>query len=217
MNKGCKTTFIVILIILGVFLIGGYFAIKTLGKAFGPDCDKTESWAIQEYEIIKYSCLGWAGPRYYPLYLYKNGKELPSTGFKIDSCLISFNPQINLHIKFDICENRIERFEPMKKNILLSSIDSATIFSNHLKESKKLAKEKVKSFVTEWNASNPRGFRENKDSIFYSDFQYKISVYENGKEIEFRTFNYLINDSTNWVYTLEDQKNEAFFDNLWKE
>ena len=68
------------------------------------------------------------------------------------------------------------------------------------------AKEKVKSFVTEWNASNPRGFRENKDSIFYPDFQYKISVYENGKEIEFRTFNYLINDSTNWVYTLEDKK-----------
>ena len=217
MNRGSKITFIIILTILVLILIGGYFALKTFGEAFGEECNKTKNWTIQEYRIQEYSCLGWAGPKYYPLYLFKNGKEFPSAGYRIDSCLISFNVKKDLHLKFDICQKRIERFEANKENIRLGSTDSIRIFSNNLNKSKKLTSEKIKLFEKQWNSSKPSGFRENKDSIFYPEFQYKISVFKNGKEKEFLTFNYLINDRTNWVYTLEDEQNSAFFDKLWNE
>jgi hypothetical protein len=217
MNKGCKRTLIVISIIFATILICGYFTLKTFGEAFGEECDKTENWTIKEYRIQEYSCLGWAGPRYYPLYLFKNGKELPSTGYRTDSCLISFNPKKDLHLKFDICENRIERFEPNKKNIRLGSTDSIRMFSKTLNKSKKLTSEKIKLFEKQWKLSKPRGFREDIDSVFYPDFQYKISVFKNGKEKEFLTFKYLINDRTNWVYTLEDEQDNAFFEELWNE
>jgi len=217
MNKGFKITLIIISIIFIGLLIGGCFAVKTFGEAFGADCEKTESWTINEYRIQEYNCLGWAGPRYYPLYLFKNGKELPSKGYRLDSCLISFNPKNDLHLKFDICEKRIEQFKPNKKNIRLGSTDSIRMFSNVLNKSKKLNSEKVNLFEKKWNSSNPRGFRENKDSIFYPDFHYEISVFENGIEKKFLTFNYLISDGTNWVYTLEDERNKKFFGELWNE
>ena len=131
--------------------------------------------------------------------------------------MISFNPKNDLHLKFDICEKRIEQFGPNKKNIRLGSTDSIRMFSNILNKSKKLNSEKVNLFERQWNSCNPRGFRENNDSIFYPDFHYKISVFENGIKKEYLTFNYLISDGTNWVYTVEDERNKKFFEELWNE
>lgn len=95
------------LIVIVLIFVGGYTTLKFLGDAFDSECEKMESWRVKEYEIEKYGCLGWAGPRYYKFYLLKNGEILSESSQGIDSCMINFKFENERHFKFDICRNKI--------------------------------------------------------------------------------------------------------------
>jgi hypothetical protein len=71
MSKGLKISLIIISILIALIISAEYFALKTVGEAFGADCEKNNTWTVDEYEIIEYKCLGWAGPHYYPIDLKK--------------------------------------------------------------------------------------------------------------------------------------------------
>jgi hypothetical protein len=199
-------------------LIGGYFALKTFGEAFGSDCDESKSWTVQEYTIQEYSCLGFAGPKYYPLDLYKNGKEIANNGFRKDSCIIKFNPKNDLYLYLNICDNSIKEIRPEKKQLYIESIDSIQIFSKKLNKTKKLTEKQKNRIVNDWNKSEVLDYREKAyDSIFYPDFSYKIYVYDKQNRTEYITGNYLMSNKTKWTYIMSTKRNTEYFDEIWNE
>ena len=85
-------------ITLTVVLVGGYVALRVIGSAYSSECEKSESWSLKEYKIQEYKCLGWAGPPYYSIHLYKNENKIDEHGNKLDSCRIVFSPKKDLFI-----------------------------------------------------------------------------------------------------------------------
>jgi hypothetical protein len=105
MKTGLRITLIVIPVLLVLVVAGGYVAVRIFGKAFGTECEQSSSWTINEYKIKEYKCLGWAGPHYYPLELYRDDRKIIEGGHKIDSCTIRFIPANDIYLKFNICDN----------------------------------------------------------------------------------------------------------------
>ena len=217
MNSERKIALIITLFLI-LFIGGGYFAIKIFSEAFGTDCKKNKSWTFNEYKIIEYECLGWAGPKYYPLYLNKNGKELANSGSKIDSCRFRFRPDMNLYLTLNICTGAIIELRPQKNEIDLNKIDSIVMYknSNPIKK-KKLDENKIKQFVNDWNKSEVSDYREGNLNSIFSNYQYRIKVYKNDKVKEFVTYNHLIADETNWTYYITNYSNKNYMNQLWNE
>lgn len=88
-------------------LIGGHY-LFLLTKAFGAECEETTKWTIEEYEIQEYRCMGWAGPPYYPLDIFKNGSKVADRVIKNDSCLIVFVQEPGVYISLNNCDNSIK-------------------------------------------------------------------------------------------------------------
>lgn len=200
-----------------MIFIGGHFALKFFGEAFGADCEKSNSWTVGEYEIQEYKCIGWAGPYYYPLYLYKNDEELSENGKKLDSCTMHFKIRDNLYIKIDICNNRITQLEPQKKLLDFNKIDSIIMFNIDLNEEKVLKTDDIKNFVQKWNNAPVYGIRDYKNP-FYPNSSFIFKVYTTDSLIQFETGNWLIKDNENWVYSfLEpgEKTSENKFDRIW--
>jgi hypothetical protein len=191
-------------------------ALDSFGEAYGTKCEKTRNWVIGDYLIQEYECIGFVGPHFYPMDLFKDGERIDSYGFKSDTCKVSFDPNKDLHLEFDLCNGKIRKFKPNKKNLDLNIIDSIIVFSNDEGKYKKLTTSKIEKFVKSWNFSEVRDFRNNKDSIFHPKFHYKFSVHSNNKTTEFLTFNHLINDKTNWIYLIDDDKKD-FYKDIWND
>lgn len=78
--------------------------------AFSPECNNNRIWKIEGYEIIEMKCLGFAGPPYYPVYLYKNKKKIDELTFIDDTtCRIQFKPKNSDTLTFNLCENQLEK------------------------------------------------------------------------------------------------------------
>lgn len=188
------------------------------GEAFGTDCEKSKSWTVNDYKIQEYKCLGWAGPHYYPLYLYDNEKKISENGYKIDSCLIRFKPQKDLVFVFNICDNQLTELKPEKKTLRISEIDSVVMLKIEIGENKKLTREEIKEFVERWNNAPVFDYRDNKNP-FYPNSSYFIKVFCNNDIREFETGNFIIKDSDNWTYNfLEsiDETRTIKFDEMWE-
>jgi hypothetical protein len=127
MKRGLKITLIVVSALLLLLVAGGYMALRIFEGAFGADCKSSSSWTIDEYKIEEYKCLGWAGPYYYPLKLYRGNKKISEGGHKIDSCTIRFIPVNDVYLKFNICDNTVEELRPKKVPLVLDVIDSVII------------------------------------------------------------------------------------------
>jgi hypothetical protein len=179
-------------------------------------CEDVQEWKIGEYRIVKSDCLGPAGPNYYPLTVYKNKKYLGDNGYQKDSCTITIQPDNDLYLVFNICDNSFSEIKPAKKEIDINNVDSITMFSNQLKESKFLSKKQIENFVNDWNKSKPSDYRDKKlDSIFFPTYQYKLTVHLRNDKREFLCFNYLINDRTKWTYYISKNEDTDYFNKLW--
>jgi hypothetical protein len=76
-----------------------------VSEALGPECNNNRTWRIDQYEIIEKNCVGFAGPHYYPVYLYNEKKKIDELPFIPDStCIIKFIPQTDDTITFNICK-----------------------------------------------------------------------------------------------------------------
>ena len=183
------------------------------------DCEQIdETYEIGEYEIIKYSCLGPVGPPYHPLDLYKNGEKIANNGFKKDSCVIKFNPEIGLYLYLNICDKSISEIKAKKTLLELKNIDSINIFSKKNNLTKKLTKTQVKKIVNDWNKSKVSDYRDKPfDSIYYPDYSYKLFVFHNGISSEFIAGNYLMADRNKWTYIMSKKKDIEYFDKIWND
>jgi len=220
LRKKWKVLLWTIVTLVLLILVGGYFYLKILGEAFGADCEKSESWTIGEYKIQEYKCLGWAGPPYYPLDLFKNNKLIKHGGSRKDSCTIAFSAQNDLYLIFNLCNNQVTELQPNKVLLDLKTLDSILIYSNSERKVKKLDSDKIQKFVTDWNESKIRGYsQEPLDSAFYfyPAYQYKLTVFSKSQRREFYGYNYLILDNSNWKYEMDDFGKLEYFNKYWNE
>ena len=93
------------LILLGMIVWFSYLFL--LRKAFGTKCQPKMSWTIENYKIIEESCIGWAGPPWYPMELYQDGDFIDRINFREDSCLVSFVDTNQDTLMFDLCDKKI--------------------------------------------------------------------------------------------------------------
>ncbi|MET2985943.1 hypothetical protein [Aureibaculum conchae] len=218
MKKGCKITLIIIAFIFIGGLIGGYYFLKKLGEAFGAECELTNEWTFKEYQIKEYRCIGWAGPPWYPMDIYKDGKEIASDVIRQDSCLIRFRKNKQQYVDLNTCENSVNTFKADKTLLNLSAIDSIRIYSNKENRTKMLNKSETKRIVRDWNTSKVFDFRDKPfDSIFYPDFDYKLYIYQYGQKTEFITGSHLMAGKNNWTYLMSPEMDTDYFNNIWNE
>lgn len=93
-----------------LIVTGWYLFLYVVSAAFRPECNNNRIWKIDGYEIIEKKCLGFAGPHYYLVYLYKDKKKIDELTFISDStCLIKFKPENSDTLTFNICENKLEK------------------------------------------------------------------------------------------------------------
>lgn len=216
MNKGCKITLIILGIIFVGVLIGGYYFLNILGDAFGAECEKTQKWTVQDYEIQEYRCLGWAGPHYYPMDIYKHGKKIGNNVIKKDSCLIRFRKQKEIYIDLNICKKTINEIQAEKTLLNSNRIDSIKMYSQKTNQTRKLSQNQFNKIVEDWNKSEISDYRDKPfDSIFYPNYSYKLFVYENGNITEFITGSYLMASDNRWTYIMSSKSNIKYFDEIW--
>ena len=213
MKRITKITLTVIAISM-IFIVGiGFYIIDTIGDAFGADCEYHDSWTVQEYEIDKYRCVGWAGPPYFPLYIKKDGRKLPGIGTRKDSCTIGYEFHRQSYVELNTCDGTINEILPIKEELLVSKIDSILMLSSdNSSQSIKLTEKNLQKFVEDWNKSDVFDYRsKHPDSMFYPNYQYKFIVFENGSLRHFTTAKSMIADDSNWVYSIGKSLKENYF------
>jgi hypothetical protein len=217
MNRGLKITLIAISVLLVLVVAGGYVTLRIFGEAFGTECERSSSWTINEYRIQEYKCLGWAGPHYYPLDLYRDDKKISEGGHKIDSCTIRFIPANDVYLKLNICDNTMVELRPKKVPLAVVMIDSVIIHRTENDQFKKLEQNQIEEFVRKWNEAPVFDFRDD-EKPFYPKSSYFVFVYTDGNVIKFETGNFMIKDSDNWSYNFLDKDEEVGyekFDEMW--
>ncbi|MCB0397188.1 MAG: hypothetical protein KDD36_11065 [Flavobacteriales bacterium] len=156
LSQSLKIALIVLSVLLTLILIGGYMALKIFGEAFGSRCEPSNNWTVGEYNIQERTCLDWAGPRYYPLSLYKDGNKMTGSGSKIDSCNIRFTIEKDLCLNFNICTNQIKEILPNENHPIVSDLKPKTIL---LKETFQQEDVPVNDYLTDKLAPIRKNFK----------------------------------------------------------
>jgi hypothetical protein len=189
---------------------------KKVGKAYGTNCDKTQKWQVGDYMIQEYSCIGFAGPHFNRLDIFKNNQLIAENIYNSDSCKIDFQQKNDLYIKINVCNNQVLELQPDKLKLLPSTIDSIIIFSKSAGKSKKLTNKQFKELLNDWGQCKVLDYRDKElDSLFYPTYHYKVSFYNKGKPHELLTFNHLIADKSRWVYEISKYPDTLYFKRLW--
>jgi hypothetical protein len=95
-----------------IFIAAWYLFLHFASQAFKEHCQDDKTWRIEQYVIIKKRCLGFAGPPYYPVFLYKEGVEIDHILYMEDStCIVKFKPNADDTLTFDICDMRMRKQE----------------------------------------------------------------------------------------------------------
>ncbi|NOQ72420.1 MAG: hypothetical protein GQ574_10490 [Crocinitomix sp.] len=179
-----------------------------------------EEWTIEDYSIKKTRVSGWAGQATNVFSLCLGDNLVDPRGFRRikDTCQIVFSPSNDQYLEFDICSSDLTEYRPEKKTIDYDKVNSITMYSNKENKLKTLASDDCEELINDWNESEPSSYRNKHiDSIFYPTFDYELRVYMKTGMREFRTFNYLINDRTNWVYCMGicTSSNLDYFEKIW--
>ena len=100
------------LIVLAV--VGWYLLLWLVSAAFQNKCEVEKIWKIEDYEIIEKRCIGFAGPPWYPIYLYRDDIEIDYVNYKKNSCIVNFTNQIGDTLQFDLCNEKMKKKEKKK-------------------------------------------------------------------------------------------------------
>ena len=76
-------------------------------SAFKTQCVTQQEWVIDDYRIVEERCIGYAGPYFYPIHLYKDKREIAQHAYKSDSCLVEFTGNDGDTLKFDLCSKTL--------------------------------------------------------------------------------------------------------------
>lgn len=113
MKKSLKTLVLILAASITIVVSGWYVFLYILGGAFGSECDIKNEWRINDYRIVEQRCVGWAGPHYYPIYLFKDKKELARHGIRNDSCFFIFKTMAGDSLIFNTCNASMEIINPI--------------------------------------------------------------------------------------------------------
>ena len=182
-------------------------------------CKDIQEWKIDKYRFVKSDCIGYAGPRFYPISVYIGDKRQDYAS-QVDSCIFTWQADNESYLTFNVCDSTMQERTPHKISLDINFIDSATMFSNESKQAKRLTTAQTEKFVKDWNNSNTRGYypHEPFDSAFYifPSYQYRLTVFSKGAERPFYCYNYVILDSSNWKYEMSKTGDLDYFQNYWK-
>ncbi|MCB9223244.1 MAG: hypothetical protein H6582_03620 [Crocinitomicaceae bacterium] len=173
-------------------------------------------WNIEEFTIIKQRLIGPVGPPFDEYSLCLDNQKIGQSG-KFNTCEISFQPENDLYLKFNLCDSTLFRSVPEKKEINPDDLISAKMYSTKENREKSISKEDALELIEDWNNSSPSDYRNKPlDDIFHPNYQYSIIFELHSGVREFRAFNFLINDRTNWVYYISDGSDLEYFDRIWE-
>jgi hypothetical protein len=90
-------------------IAGWYLFLWFVSAAFQNKCETERTWKIEDYEIVEKRCIGFAGPHWYPIYLYQDSKEIDYVNSTIDSCSVKFTNELGDTLEFDLCDEELKR------------------------------------------------------------------------------------------------------------
>ncbi len=88
--------------------VGWVLFIWFISVAFQTECETEKTWKIEDYEIVEKRCTGFAGPPWYPIYLYQDNTEIDYVNSKSDSCLVKFTNELGDTLEFDLCTEQLK-------------------------------------------------------------------------------------------------------------
>jgi hypothetical protein len=182
-------------------------------------CEAVQEWEVSNYKIIKSRCPDLVLAHYYSYDIYRNDQRKGNLE-KIDSCKFGWQSSNESYLILNICDKTTNEIKPTKSNLTLNLIDSVTIFSNELNEQKSLSNRQIESFVKDWNKSIVRNYKNiSLDSVFstFPAYQYKVTVFESETERHFFGYNYLVLDTSKWLYIMNKDKNLNYFHSYWNQ
>jgi len=233
MNKTVKNILITIAIIIGIIFAFKAIAVgiseslssasKTIGDAYGTDCEEKRNWTIGTYKIQENECIGFAGPHYSKFDLYENDKLVEDYVSKSDSCTVNFQKQNDLVIRFNLCSETISELRPKRNQMTFTDIDSVQIYSDSLDKIQRLSDAQVKKFVKDWNNRQVKRYSEQPfDSAFatnlaYTSYFYHLTIFSNKGRSRYYGRDNIILDSLNWQYEIGKKNDLDYFGKKWIE
>lgn len=182
-------------------------------------CEEIEHLDFKNYTILKYKCPDMVLSHFYKYKIFENGNADGHHITRKDSCSFAWQAKNDKFLKINLCLNEITEKSPEKKLLLRNQIDSILIFSGSEKKLKRFSQEQIQNFVIDWNNKLVRNYSDRPyDSAFsyIEPYQYKIDVFSSSNTFEVFGYNYLILDSSNWVYKITDNKNLDYFHEIWE-
>lgn len=108
MNHNLKVFIWTISILLIIGFFGWKIFVNIFSMSFSRKCEVTNTWEIENYNIEEKRCIGFAGPPFYPIYLYKKGIEIDYINHKSDSCIVQFTNEKGYTLEFDLCSEKLK-------------------------------------------------------------------------------------------------------------
>lgn len=126
MNRNLKILMWSIAAIFIIAVAGWYIFLHFISVAFREKCDIHRVWKIENYEIIEKECIGFAGPYYYPVNLYKDQKEIGRAVYISDTtCIVKFISKKGDILRFDICNMNLKKMnDGLKLNEKTSDVQT---------------------------------------------------------------------------------------------
>lgn len=90
-----------------LIIVRWYIFLCFASAAFQNECENKKIWKIEGYEIVEKRCIGFAGPPWYPVYLYYDDTEIDYVNYKKDSCIVKFTNQTGDTLQFDLCDKKM--------------------------------------------------------------------------------------------------------------
>ena len=182
-------------------------------------CEAVQEWEVSNYKIIKSKCPDLVLANYFSYDIYRNDQKKGNLE-QIDSCKFGWQASNKSYFMLNICDKTTNEIKPTKSNLTLNLIDSVTIYSNKLNKQKSLSNGQIESFVKDWNKSIVRNYKNiSLDSVFltFPAYQYKVTVYEREGERHFFGYNYLMLDTSKWLYIMNKNKDLNYFHSYWNQ
>ena len=182
-------------------------------------CESVQEWEVGEYKIIKSKCPDLVLAYHYSYDVYKDNQR-QGNAIQIDTCIFGWQVTNESFIMLNSCDRSLNEIKATKKTLKLNTIDSVTIFSNEHNELRRLSKSQIETFVNDWNNSKVRNYENiSLDSVFstFPAYQYQVTVFEGETERNFFGYNYLILDSSKWLYKMNKDEKHDYFHSYWRQ
>lgn len=182
-------------------------------------CETVQEWRVQKYRIVKSKCPDLVLPFHYKYEVFAGDNSSAIGASQVDSCVFTCHADTTSFLTLNVCDSSVHEIKPEKIPLEIKDIDSIAIFSKELNKTEVLTIPQAEEFVEDFNKSLTRGYSKAAfDSAFavFPAYQYKLTVYTKGMQRPFYGYNYLILDSSRWMYEIGTSDDLKYFEKYWK-